>query len=104
MSRRFENKVVVITGGAHGIGKAAAQCFLEEGARVAVIDAADGDHYVGDIGKKEVPEDITGLRVLLPILGHRIFRGLKSGLVKNPKTGILLTMYWVHFQRMTGSW
>lgn len=56
MSRRFENKVVVITGGAHGIGKAAAQCFLEEGARVAVIDAADGDHYVGDIGKKEVLE------------------------------------------------
>jgi acetoacetyl-CoA reductase/3-oxoacyl-[acyl-carrier protein] reductase len=40
---RFAGKVVAITGAAHGIGAAAARRFLDEGARVAVIDReADG--------------------------------------------------------------
>lgn len=37
----FKNKVAVITGGAHGIGKAIAEAFSEEGADVVVIDKAD---------------------------------------------------------------
>lgn len=52
----FENKVVVITGGAHGIGKAIAQSFREQGAQVECIDIAHGSHFVGDIGKKETLE------------------------------------------------
>lgn len=35
---RFENNVAVITGGAQGIGRACAQRFAREGARVAVLD------------------------------------------------------------------
>ncbi len=46
----FQNKVVVITGGAGGIGKCIAEEFTKNGAHVCVIDCADGDHYVGDIG------------------------------------------------------
>lgn len=53
---QFKDKIVVITGGAHGIGKATKEAFEEEGAIVEVIDIADGDHYVGDISSKDVLE------------------------------------------------
>jgi 3-oxoacyl-[acyl-carrier protein] reductase len=36
--RRFEDKVVVVTGGGGGIGRACAARFAAEGARVAVVD------------------------------------------------------------------
>ena len=55
----FENKVAVITGGAHGIGKATADAFRNEGAQVAVTDLVEGDHFVGDISKKEVLEQFA---------------------------------------------
>jgi 3-oxoacyl-[acyl-carrier protein] reductase len=45
MSRRFEGKSGILTGGAKGIGKAAALRFLAEGGQLAVIDkeAADSE-------------------------------------------------------------
>ena len=53
---QFKNKVVVITGGAHGNGKTTKEAFEAEGALVEVIDIAEGTHFVGDISKKEVLE------------------------------------------------
>ena len=50
----FQNKVVVITGGANGIGKTIAEEFRKEGAEVCIIDIAENDYFVGDISKKEV--------------------------------------------------
>ena len=55
----FENKVVVITGGAHGIGLCTSEEFKKLGAHVCVIDVTGSDHYIGDIGKKEVLEDFA---------------------------------------------
>jgi NAD(P)-dependent dehydrogenase (short-subunit alcohol dehydrogenase family) len=36
--RRFENKVVAVTGGASGIGQAIGERFADEGARIALVD------------------------------------------------------------------
>jgi len=52
----FQDKVIVITGGAGGIGKCIAEEFQKQGARVCVIDCAEGDHFVGDIGSKATLE------------------------------------------------
>lgn len=38
---RFKDKIVIITGGNSGIGKAAANLFVQEGARVMVADLSD---------------------------------------------------------------
>ena len=52
----FQEKIVVITGGAAGIGKCIAQEFQKAGAHVCIIDKAPGDHFVGDISEKAVLE------------------------------------------------
>ncbi len=52
----FKDKIVVVTGGAEGIGKAIVEAFREEGALVCTIDILDNDYYVGDIASKEVLE------------------------------------------------
>ena len=52
----FESKVVVITGGSHGIGKCMAEEFTKEGAKVYTIDINEGSSFTGDIGKKETLE------------------------------------------------
>ncbi len=54
--RKFKNKVVVVTGVAHGIGQAIVEDFRKEGAVVEVIDKTPGTYFVGDIGNKETLE------------------------------------------------
>ncbi len=52
----FKDKVVVVTGGANGIGRCISDEFIRQGAIVYVIDKQEGEHFVGDISKKEVLE------------------------------------------------
>ena len=52
----FKDKVVVITGGAQGIGRCCAECFEREGATVHVIDIKDGPWFVGDHSDKATLE------------------------------------------------
>ena len=52
----FKDKIVVVTGGAGGIGKCICEKFAKAGAKVCVIDLLDNDYFVGDLANKEILE------------------------------------------------
>lgn len=52
----FQGRTAVVTGGAGGIGKAIADEFSRNGARVYIIDIAPNDCFTGDIGDQKTLE------------------------------------------------
>jgi NAD(P)-dependent dehydrogenase (short-subunit alcohol dehydrogenase family) len=59
MNNFFENKVVVVTGAAQGIGKCIADEFKKYGASVCIIDIIDNDYFVGDIADKKTLDNFA---------------------------------------------
>jgi NAD(P)-dependent dehydrogenase (short-subunit alcohol dehydrogenase family) len=55
----FKNKIVIVTGGAQGIGRCIAEEFEKLGATVRVIDKQQGNHFVGDLADKQVLESFA---------------------------------------------
>lgn len=53
---QFHDKIVVITGGAQGIGKCICEEFEKAGAKVCVIDLQENSYFQGDISNKETLE------------------------------------------------
>ena len=49
----FHNKVVAVTGGAHGIGKCIAEEFQKSGADVCIIDKRPNTYFTGDVAEEE---------------------------------------------------
>ncbi|VVD63929.1 beta-ketoacyl-ACP reductase [Pandoraea aquatica] len=61
MSNRFQGKVVLVTGGARGIGYATAERFAQEGARVAICDiSADAAQSAAKALKRDGGHDAAG--------------------------------------------
>lgn len=49
----FKDKVVVVTGGAHGIGKCICEEFEKQGAKVCIIDIKENPYFQGDLGEED---------------------------------------------------
>lgn len=53
---RFKDKIIVVTGGAKGIGACIAKRFALEGGKVEIIDKTEGEWFVGDVANPSVLE------------------------------------------------
>lgn len=56
IGNEFKDKVVIVTGGARGIGKCIGDEFKKLGAKVCVIDILDNPYFVGDLSNKKTLE------------------------------------------------
>ena len=64
----FKNKIVVVTGGAHGIGKCICEEFEKEGAKALIIDISENPYFTGAISEKETLERFT--ETIIAEYGH----------------------------------
>ena len=67
----FENKVVVVTGGAQGIGKCICEEFEKLGAKVCTIDLQENNYFQGDVADKETLEKFAEKAAIVNISSSR---------------------------------
>lgn len=99
MELRFDDKVVMITGGARGIGYACARAFHASGARVALIDldgraAAEAAAQLGEDRAMGLGADVVNLEAVTAAVGQISERWHSPDVLVNnagfPKDGLLL--------------
>lgn len=94
MAGRVQDRIILVTGGASGIGLATARALLREGARVVITDrnVAGGEAAAAELGEGALflPQDVTSearwVEVITEI-GERF--GKLDGLVNNAGCGSL---------------
>jgi NAD(P)-dependent dehydrogenase (short-subunit alcohol dehydrogenase family) len=56
---KLEGRVALVTGGARGLGAAAARALAGEGAKVVVSDIGDGTETASAVGGAYIKHDVT---------------------------------------------
>ncbi len=108
MSDRFEDKVVVVTGAAQGIGEAYARALAAEGASVVVADlnVEAGEEVAADIGGLFVRTDVSSAESAAAMVEATVaaYGGI-DGLVNNAAIygemafDLLITVDWDYYKK-----
>ncbi|MCH5644650.1 MULTISPECIES: SDR family oxidoreductase [unclassified Gordonia (in: high G+C Gram-positive bacteria)] len=105
---RFENKTIIVTGAAGGIGEAYARGLADEGANVVVADLADekGKQVAADIGGLYVSTDVSDEASAQALATATVDTyGTIHGLVNNAaiyggmKLDFLITVPWDYYKK-----
>ena len=64
MAGRFKERVALVTGGSNGLGRAIAGAFLDEGARVGILDLAEASFFAGRDDVAAIVGDVADPKIV----------------------------------------